>query len=145
MVLSGRKTFLITGFIIILVGAALIAGGILYRNSVERKKSEWPHIQAVVVGNNRKDEEDDGYRETSYRAIVEYVVDGKVYKAAESNSSNVKPINGTTREIAYNPENPAEHVFISENQNLIMIILCVGGATFVFAGFLTLVTYAKKR
>ena len=71
MVLSGRKTFLITGFIIILVGAALIAGGILYRNSVERKKSEWPHIQAIVVGNNRKDEEDDGYRETSYRAIVE--------------------------------------------------------------------------
>lgn len=146
MILSGRKTFLITGFIILLVGIGLIVGGIFFNNSTNSKLKNWPTTYATVTGYTvRRETDSDGYERMLYSATVEYTVDGRTYKKTENSSSSIKPSVGTSREIAYNPDDPSDAVFTGDSVILPTIIICVCGGGFVIGGLLTLVTYARKK
>ncbi len=72
----------------------------------------------------------------AYAEIAEFEVDGTIYTVKNSISSTggVKNI-GDTVQIAYNPENPNDCIFITQNNKLGIIIGFVIGVVFcIFAG-----------
>lgn len=146
--ITSRKGFLITGVFVLLVGIALIAGGIIYRNVTNAKLESWTHVNAVVIGyTSRWEEDNDGDEELKYYATVEYKVGGVPFKATDHAGSRIRPTNGTNREIAYNPNNPSEYIFVEGEgtTDFVMIFLCVCGGAFVFGAILVFITYGKKR
>lgn len=146
IVVTSRKGFLITGFFILLLGIGLIVGGFVYRSSTNEKLENWTHVNATVTGYvSRSEEDSDGYKEYKYYATVEYYVNGARYKSTGGASSRIPPTKGTSREIAYNPENPSECIFVEDTTDFITVFLCVCGGAFVFAGILVFVTYGIKK
>lgn len=110
------------------------------------KLENWTRVNATVTGYvSRSEEDSDGYKEYKYYATVEYYVNGARYKSTGGASSRIPPTKGTSREIAYNPENPSECIFVEDTTDFITVFLCVCGGAFVFAGILVFVTYGIKK
>ncbi|MDE5655315.1 MAG: hypothetical protein K2I46_06905, partial [Clostridia bacterium] len=62
--------------------------------------------------------------EMMYCEVVEYIVDGVAYKASNDVWTNVPKAIGKEIEIAYNPYNPSQCVFV-KSQNVFPIICFV--------------------
>ena len=127
-----RGTFWIA-FIMILVGVGVLVGASFYTVATRKKLDRYVEINAVVIDYKESvSETDDGYT-IMYAEIVQYEVDGITYKATNSASSNRPKRKGSTLKIVYNPANPADCIFVSSS-NLLVIVLFVLGAGFSALG-----------
>ena len=83
----------------------------------------------------------------AYAEIAEFEVDGTIYTVTNSISSTggVKNI-GDKIQIAYNPENPNDCIFITSNNKLGLIVaLVIGIVFFVAAGCMLFVYCVRYR
>lgn len=77
-----------------------------------------------------------GPSQEAYAEIAEFEINGTIYTATNSisSTSGVKNI-GDTVQIAYNPENPNDCIFITPNNKLALIIaFSIGIVFFIAAG-----------
>ena len=128
--------------IALLIAAGLIVFAICYTVELDRKYSSYTHIEATVIDYELVKSNSGTNRRSHYYAVVEYEVDGKTYKARD-NMSAVSLKLGVKRKIAYNPDNPAECVFLYSENSLIVFLFCFG-ACFAVAGTVTAVVFAKN-
>lgn len=149
IVLGGKKGGIIGSIIVIILGVGLILGAYLYQRSTTEKSDGWIHTVATVVDyEQRRDYDSDGNLDYMYREIIEYVVNGITYRKTSNVSSNIRPSIGSTREIAYNPNNPNDCIFVSANNMMCIVFYAVGAlfaAVGVFAFVYTLIKYGGKR
>ena len=139
------KRNILAGILFLCIGAGLIAGSIIYKQSTEKKLGAWPHAHAEVVAYDfeyRRD--DDGDMERYYYAILEFEANGKTYRVKSHTSSNMLPSVGTTREIAYDPVNP-ENFVEAESAGFAFVILMIVGAAFAAGGLFFIVMSLVKR
>ncbi len=132
--------------IILIIGIGILFGATYYKKHLDNKYGDWIHIKATVVDYEKeyKRDSDHGY-DWYYREIVEYEVDGNVYKQTSQSSSNIRPIIGSTRDIAYNPNDPQDSVFYTKDKNLLSIILYAMGGLFTIAGVAGLTSKILKK
>lgn len=138
-----KKSFkieLFSGIFVLVLGAGLFAGAFIFRQNRGYKVANWVHASATVVDYYTDTSDED----TLYYEIILYTVDGKDYRKRGEVGSSVIPLRGGTREIAYNPDNPDEFVFVSTG-GTIFIVMLVAGAAFVFASVLLFATMAKRK
>lgn len=84
-------------------GSAFIgAGAFTYLSS--RIDSSWERTQGTVVSVSRNV----GSDSVTYTPVVEYGVNGKDYTVQSNFSSSSRPAIGSSSEVAYNPNNPAD-------------------------------------
>lgn len=142
---SNSKNQLLGGIILLVVGIGVLIGGIVYANSINSKVSKWPHVTAVVSDYVTTYDTD---RDIMYAEVLEYTVDGRVYKVKSSTSSNIPPVMGVRKEIAYNPDVPTNFVYADGiDKSLPMIIMFVIGGLFPILGIGVIGGYiiAKKK
>ncbi len=139
------KRNILAGILFLCIGVGLIAGSLIYKQSTDKKLAAWPHANAVVVDYDTEYKRDNnGDREIMYTEILEFEVDGKTYRVKSTSSSNIRPLLGTTREIAYDPVNPKNFVEKS-TASIALIIFIIVGAAFAVGGPVLIVTSFVKR
>lgn len=112
------------------IAVGLWAFSIYYTADKSRKLSAYTHINAVTVGYNLETLGSGKDRHSSYFAVVEYQVDGVTYRAQDKMSVDVVDRVGKLREIAYNPDDPAECLFVKSEKSLFAFL-------FVFSALCT--------
>ncbi|MDE7084429.1 MAG: ribosome biogenesis GTP-binding protein YihA/YsxC [Clostridia bacterium] len=123
-------------FWVSIVGFTIAAGlwvfSIYYTVNTSRKLSAYIHISATVIDNALVDGSyHHGHTTGSTLApIVEYTVDGVKYVAKDNMSSNIGKKVGARLQIAYNPDNPEECLFVKSEKGLFAFL-------FVFSACLT--------
>ena len=107
-----------------IVGFTIAAGlwifSIYYTVNVSRKLSVYTPISATVIDNALVDGSyHHGHTTGSTLApIVEYTVGGVKYVAQDNMSSSIGKKKGTLLQIAYNPDNPEECLFVKSEKGL---------------------------
>ena len=114
---SAAKYIFLIIFIVLTAG---IGTGVLVYN--ENKAKGFVRVDAVVVDYKEKYDYDDD--QWMYSEIVEYVVDGVKYRAANSVWTNMPKSRGKEIEVAYNPDNPSQCVFV-KSQNIFSLVLFI--------------------
>lgn len=126
-------------FWVSLTGLAIAAGlwvfSLYYTVSTVRKLNAYTHINATVIGNALVDGGYTGghYYGSTLAPVVEYTVDGVKYKAQDKMSTSYGKKAGSLREIAYNPLNPAECLFV-KSENSLFVFLFAFSAVFTAFG-----------
>ena len=115
----------------------------VYTVNTCRKLNAYTHVNAAVIDNNLVDGEYRGkhYFGSTLAPVVEYTVDGVKYVAQDKMSSNSGKKIGSLREIAYNPVNPGECLFVNSEKGL-FAFLFIFGAVFAAMGTVTAATFA---
>ena len=129
-------------FIMILLGVGVLAFASYYTVATRKKLNRYVEISAVVIDYKETISETDDSYHILYAEIVQYQVDGVTYTATNSASSNSPKRKGSTLKIAYNPDDPADCIFVSSS-NILVIVLFVLGAGFSAIGILFAVRLVK--
>lgn len=135
--MGGRATgtiFLVVGIVMFLVLESVAV--VLTVRAVQR--SDWPHADGTVVEvstyvdrGSRRDRKRGSDRETTmYTPVVEFTVDGELYRLTSKVSTSNPWTVGDTVDVVHNPENPHE-ASISGSANWVPWML--GGMGLVFA------------
>ncbi|MDE6361572.1 MAG: DUF3592 domain-containing protein [Clostridia bacterium] len=135
--------------LIFVVAFAFIGGGVWYLLSKQTKIDGYVKTQAVVVDYEESVEtkyDDLGYyTETkTYAEKVTYVVNGKEYGATNDVSSSSPKSIGSKIEIAYDPENPSQCIFVESTYIMSILLLTIGGIASVI-GFIMVFLDIKQR
>lgn len=135
--------------IIFVVGFAFIGGGLWNLISKQTKIDGYVKIEAYVQDykesvSSHYDDNGFYHETTTYAEIVSYYVDGKVYFATNNVSSSSPKRIGSKIEIAYDPQDPSDCIFVNSTYQLTIILMCVGGISFII-GFIMLALDIKKR
>lgn len=139
---SGHKGFLV----ILFIGVILLVVAVVYQVVTDKKINEWTHTDAKVVDYIKESKLDsDGEYEVIYRAVIRYVVDGTVYEVKSASSSNIRPITGMKKIIAYNPENPQQFIEINDGKIVKILLYVLGAIISCAGGILFLVSCRKPR
>ncbi|MDE7379527.1 MAG: ribosome biogenesis GTP-binding protein YihA/YsxC, partial [Clostridia bacterium] len=104
----------IVGF---LIEAGLLAFSIYYTADKSRKLSAYTHINATTVDYKLEPSGHGKDKHYYYHAVVEYKVDGVKYTARDMMSVGIGDGVGKLKEIAYNPDNPAECLFVKSEKS----------------------------
>ncbi|MDE5910930.1 MAG: DUF3592 domain-containing protein [Clostridia bacterium] len=128
---SGKKAWIAYLFIFV-VAFAFIGGGIWNLLAKQAKIDGYVKTQATVVDykvNVDRDYNDLGYyTETkTYAEKVTYVVNGKEYRATNDVSSSSPKSIGSKIEIAYNPEDPSQCIFVKSTYITTILLFAIGG------------------
>ena len=145
---SGKKTW-IAYLLIFVVAFALIGGGIWFLISKQAKIDGYVKTQATVVGYKEsvetKYDEFGYYTETkTYAEKVTYVVNGKEYRATHDVSSSSPKSIGSKIEIAYNPEDPSQCIFVKSTYITTILLFTIGGIASVI-GFVMVFLDIKQK
>lgn len=134
----GIFSMLLFGFI----GAIFITIGVFSFNSIQ-VDSSWTRITGKVT--DIKSSLNDGT--ITYSPVVEYSVNGQSYKASGSISSSQRPNVGAERQVAYNPNNPADaRVVESGGTSLLFLIFpAIGLALLIFGPVLFIKSRMRNR
>lgn len=118
---------------------------IIYTVKTCRKLSAYTHIEATVIDNELVEGEYHGkhYSASTLAPVVEYTVDGKRYVAQDKMSTAFGKKVGSLREIAYNPADPEECLFVGSEKGL-FAFLFVFSACFMAAGTVTAAALAGQ-
>ena len=116
----------------LLIGAGIFAFGVYYTINTRSKIDEYIEASAYVIGYEKK-YDDDG---VLYSEIVEYYVGDERYTAQNSMSSNAPQRIGSEMQIAYNPANPSECIFVGSENLLYIFLFVFGGALMAFGIFM---------
>lgn len=139
---SKRQKFSYLSFInFLILGVIFLVGGypIASSNSID---NDWEKISGRIVGSSSIIT-DAG---TTYRAVVEYAVDGRSYTINDRVSSAALPQIGTTKEVAFNPSQPSQaKVIVSGGWLLLVYIFPITGVFFLFLGPLLIFRSIKRN
>lgn len=113
---------------------------IYYTASTCRRLSAYTHINATVIDRAIVDGSyhHGHYTGSTLASIVEYTVDGIKYVAQDTMSSNIGEKIGSKREIAYNPENPAECLFVKSQKSSFVFLFIFTAAISTFGIYLSI-------
>lgn len=138
------------GFRVLLVflaiGVALVIYASVHAVIVSRKLAEYTHIQATVSDKVLVDSSGSDSVST-VASVVEFEVDGVTYRVKNriSSSSNADRKGGTV-EIAYNPDNPNDCLFVESEKTWFVMLLAFSGVfLFVGAAFTVMLVRDLKR
>lgn len=121
---SGHKGFLVIMFI----GLIILVAAVIYNVVTNNKVNDWTHTDAKVAGYTREyHDNSDGERELMYREILEYTVDGVKYEVEGMSISNIPPLTGVSKKIAYNPDNPKDFIEIQDSKTVKILLYVIGG------------------
>ena len=115
--------------IILTIASGLLIFAICYTVNVGRKLSSYTHIDATVIDYKLETEGPITHRRSYDFTVVEYKVDGVTYRATDKASALAKGKVGSLVKIAYNPDDPAECVFVRSEKSLMSFL-------FIFATLL---------
>lgn len=135
--------FILIGFV--LLGIALVIGGIFAQRDINYKKEIFIPTDAVLYDYTEKtytETDEDGHKhtETRYYPMYEYYVEDIRYEA-ENGYSLSRPTIGSSETLLYNPENYNDYIF--ESSSTIALII-VGGAFAIGAIIFIIIFKAKK-
>ncbi|MDE6373330.1 MAG: DUF3592 domain-containing protein, partial [Clostridia bacterium] len=117
-----------------IVALAIASGlwifSIYYTVSTCRRISAYTHINATVIDHAIVDGSyhNGHFSGSTLAPIVEYTVDGKKYVAQDTMSSNIGKKIGSKREIAYNPDNPEECLFVKSQKSRVAFLFIFAAA-----------------
>lgn len=136
--MSNKAAYIFGGCFFFVIGLAFfIAGCFMLKEQLTISK--YVQIDAVIVDHSwHYEDDDDGTDYIVYNDIVEYEVDGVVYrKGCNYGGYRSEPNNiGDTRVVYYNPDNPSDVIFKTEVRT-VLIVACfcamiLGTFMFVF-------------
>ena len=135
--MASKSTVMRAGILIfIAIVLFAIGGGLIIHDKIGYKG--FVKIKATIIGYDEKldyDVEDDSY-DILYAEIVQYIVDGMIYKATNPlYSSKLKLEKGEQIEIAYNPKYPSQCIFV-KSRKVFPIILMAFGSVFLLIGII---------
>ena len=109
-------------FIILTISLGLWIFSVYYAVNIGRKLSSYTHIDATVIDHKLETNGTTENRKSHYFTIVEYRVDGVTYRAKDKMSAVVIAKVGSHLKIAYNPDDPAECVFVHSEKSLLAFL-----------------------
>ncbi|MDE6691220.1 MAG: DUF3592 domain-containing protein [Clostridia bacterium] len=119
-------------FAVLAIGVTLVVNATVHTVTVSRQLAEYTHIQAtvnetVIVAGN-------GSSPSTVASVVEFEVDGKIYtiKNRVSSTSNTDKA-GSKVEIAYNPNDPNDCLFV-ESEKTWCVLFCAFSGMFLTFG-----------
>lgn len=77
---------------------------------------------------------------STYNLVYEYEVNGSTYTFTTEYSTSIIPSLGSSKEIKYNPDNPADAELLSVNKNVVLICM---GLFFTLIPLFMIVTFLK--
>ena len=114
-------------FVVLAIGVTLLINATVHTVEVSRKLAQYTHIQATVTEHviNPSHGSQSG---STVASVVEFEVDGVTYRiknrvASSSNSDKV----GSTIEIAYNPDDPNDCLFVESEKTWFVLLLAFSG------------------
>jgi len=120
--------------IFVIVGIALLCFAVSSIKTYNEKNETFVETTSRVV--------DYKYNDEGLQAIVvEYVVDGQIYRKVSNSYSNMPKSIGTEVSVKYNLSNPQDVIWISDSTN---IILPIFGAVFTLVGVIVVISSIKK-
>lgn len=117
-----------------IAGFALLCFAVSSIKTYNEKNKTFVETTSKVVDYNYNDE---GLQ----AIVVEYVVDGKIYRRVSNSYSNMPKSIGTVVSVKYNPNNPQDAIWTSDSTN---IILPIFGVVFTLAGVIVVISSIKK-
>lgn len=123
---------IILGIIFCVVGVVLLIFGINNINDYNKKNEKYIEITSRVVDYKEQYDED----ELLYAIVVEYEVDGKVYRKASNTYTTNPKSEGSEVIIKYNPNNPTDIIWKNDVSNIILPIV---GGLFTAIGLIAVV------
>ena len=117
-----------TALIAILIGLGSFSYGIYRSVNGKSKYDNYIEISAYVIDYAEVTSDED----TLYAEIVQYYVDGVSYTAKNTMASSSPKRRGSAMKIAFNPNNPAECIFVSTEKWLKVFLFVFGGAMTAF-------------
>ena len=128
--------------IILTIASGLLIFAICYTVNVGRKLSSYTRIDATVIDYKLETEGPITHRRSYDFTVVEYKVDGVTYRATDRASALAKGKVGSLIKIAYNPDNPAECVFVRSERSLTSFLF-IFAALLAAMGTVTATVFAK--
>ena len=127
-----------TAILLVLLGTASIALGLMFFMNEASIKSEGVEIAAVITNIEADNSEDN----TKYKVYVQYIVNAKVYTQTlsywDASMSAGQEIN-----IYYNPNNPNE--LITNKSNYVLLLFPLLGIIAIVVGILKIIRAVKYR
>lgn len=122
-----QKFGLFSLIIMVVVGAIFIVVGLAIFKSSKIDPS-WQRITGNVVATSNSFSNGT----TTYVPVVQYQVSGQNYRVTGSTGSSTYPALGSSRQVAYNPSNPAQSKVVSgAGSTLVVLITSVIGALLI--------------
>ncbi len=135
--MSNKAAYIFGGCFFFVIGLVFFVFGCFMLDE-QLTVSKYVQIDAVIVDHSSHHERDEGTDHIVYNDIVEYEVDGVVYrKTCDYGGYRREPDNiGQTRVVYYNPDDPTDVIFKTEVRT-ILIVACfcamvIGTFMFVF-------------
>ena len=128
--------------IILTISSGLWIFAVYYTVNISRKLSSYTHINATIIDYKLETNGTTENRKSHYYTVVEYRVDGVTYRAKDKMSAAVTGKTGSPLKIAYNPDDPAECVFVHSEKSL-LAFLFIFTAVFTAMGTAVAAVFVK--
>ena len=122
------------GLIFAIIGAAVLWFAVSSIKTYNDKNETFKPVVATVVDYNQNDE---GLQ----AIVVEYKVDGEIYRKASNSYSNMPKSIGSTVDVKYNPLNPKDAIWVNDSTNIVMPLF---GGVFTLIGIIIMISSAIK-
>ncbi len=133
-----KKKNILTFSLMIIIGIGLIVFGIISNKKTKNFIEICEETTGTVIGYSTSN--DDG--KTKYRAKYKYEVDGETYSVTEQKYHSIKPRDGETDTIYYDPNNPEDARTRLRNGNPVVIAT---GVVLIIAGAFAVFTLVKRK
>ena len=137
---SYHKNFGLGSLIILLLISGAIAVIGVVANNIATPNDIWPRTNGTFAGYEKG-----GTRNSSYYPVVDYTVNGQNYRIkSQVNSQSISEV-GAPKEVAYNPDNPAEAKVVADQQIqfIIRALFVISAGLAIFAIFRFIIS--RKR
>ncbi len=144
---SGKKTW--TVYLLIFVVAFAFIGGRIW-NLISRQTKIDGYVKTLAtvvdykVSVERKHDDFGYYEVKSYAEIVTYAVNGKDYRATNTVSSSSPKSIGSKMEIAYNPDDPSQCIFVKSTYLITILLFAIGGIASVIGIIMVFLDIKQK-
>lgn len=118
--MKNKIGFVITMVMVMLIGLAMIAFGVVSSVRLNEKTKDYISIEAVFCDYSEYSSDEDG---TTYTLEYEYEVEGKKYYVSTDYGTGIVPKLGTIKTIKYNPENPSEAIITGFGSNTLLFVI----------------------
>ncbi len=149
MKVDAKNWALVIALFAIVIGVGIFVFAIYYTVTEQSKLKNYTETSGVVVGYEERKSYDTTHDHTTtttytYAEVVEYVVDGVTYRAANDVSSTSPKSLGSVMKIAYRASDPSDCIFVN-SQKWTYVFLFVFGAAVAAFGIILSVHLAKNK
>ena len=138
--IGASKTLIKVGFLLLIIGLILsIIAGVLISKYNKKKQTYIQTIGLVIDYDSREEfytDEDETSIYYMYAPIVEFMVNGKTYKAKYNVYMLNPPALGTEMPLRYNQNDPRDVVFDNDQSRIAVPVIA---GIFIIVGFISLI------